>query len=835
MTQCPAYAKFSAYAKLLAVNVDSKRSPPCSERTFSDIVYAFRLMASRPGFTIVVILTLAIGIGATTAMFGTINAALLSSLPFDEPDRLVMGRATFDGNVNPWVSGYDYYDYRDQSQSFETFSAFMFGGRVTVLGGTEPERVESAFATWDLFPTLRTKPAAGRLFTAEEGVESGPDVVMITYGYWQRRFGGSSDAVGSTLTLNGSPYTVVGVLPANFHFLVDADIWRLTYRDGPGATARRWHNLLLVGRLKSGVTVDQAQAEVDTISRQLQEQYPDTNESKALAVTNLQEAMVENVRPSLLMLMAAVSLVLLLACGNVAGLLLARGQTRLTEIAIRSAMGASRRRLVRQLLTESTLMALVAGLAGIAVAIGFQGLLIRLLPVGRLGITQPALDGSMLLFALGVSIATGIVFGVVPALQGTKVDSAQQLKSGTRATWARGSSLLRNGLVVLQVAISVMLLIGAGLLIRSLTLQMKVDLGFNPTNVLTAGIRLPDNDYPDPERRITFFNSLTEEVEALPGVVSVSFVNRIPILQRGGNIYLFPMDHAPEEGQSSQSSMSRSADFRYVTPGYLKTMGMPLLAGRDIAKTDSEGSPRVMIISESLGELFFPDQNPLGQKLQVDMGELVTHEIVGVVADARLSGIRGQPFHAMYMSYYQVPRSSMQIAVRTRADPAALTGAIREVLRTKDPNIPLAEPATMASILDDALSDYRIVTSSLGLFSAIALLLALVGLYGVLAYYVSQRYHEIGVRMALGASARQVANMILTRGMGLVLLGLIAGVGASIWATKFIQQQLYGVGSTDPLTFFVTALGFGLVALFACLVPAWRATRVDPVTTLQAE
>jgi putative ABC transport system permease protein len=392
--------------------------------------------------------------------------------------------------------------------------------------------------------------------------------------------------------------------------------------------------------------------------------------------------------------------------------------------------------------------------------------------------------------------------------------------------------MLRNGLVVLQVAISITLLIGAGLLIRSLALQMQVDLGFNPTNVLTAGIRLPDNDYPDPENRIAFFDSLSEEVEALPGVESVSFVNRLPIIHGGGNIYLYTMDQSPED---SQSDMRRSADFRYVLPGYFKTMGMPLLAGRDIARTDTEGSPRVMVVSESLAELFFKDQNPLGQKLQVDMGELVTHEIVGVVANARLRRITGQPFHAMYMSYYQVPRSGMCITVRVQNDPAALTGSVREVLRSKDRNIPLAEPASMAAILDDALSDYRIITSSLGLFSVIALLLALVGLYGVLAYYVSQRYHEIGVRMALGASARQVAKMILSRGMGLVLLGLIAGVAASLWATRFIQQQLYGVESYDPATFVVTALGFGFVALFACLVPAWRATRVDPVTTLQAE
>ena len=800
--------------------------------THADAVFAIRMMASRPGFAAVVILTLAVGIGATTATFGTIYAALLSSLPFDEPDRLIMGRATFGGNVNPWVSGYDYYDYRDQSHSFESLSAFMFGGRVTILGGAEPELIDTAYATWDLFHTLRVKPAAGRLFTADEGVEGGPNVIMVSHAYWQRRLGGASDAVGSGLIVDGSPNTVVGVLPAGFHFLSDADIWRLTYRDGPGATARRWHNLLLVGRLNPGISVRQAQAEVDAISHRLQELHPDTNDRKALAVTDLHEALVENVRPSLLLLMATVSLVLLLACGNVAGLLLARGQGRLTEIAIRSAMGASRWRLVRQLLTESTLMAMMAGLAGVVLAFVFQGLLIRLLPVGQLGITQPAIHAPVLFFALGISIATGILFGVVPALQGTIINLSQQLKTGTRATWVRGSSMLRNGLVVLQVAISVMLLIGAGLLIQSLALQMHVNLGFDPANVLTAGVRLPDSDYPNPEMRIVFFDSLVEEVGALPGVASVGLVNRLPISQGGGNIYLYAEDQGPED---VQSSMNRSADFRYVVPGYLETMGIPLLAGRDISKTDSDGSPRVMIISESLAELFFPGQNPLGERLLVDMGELTAHEVVGVVGNARLRSITNDPFHAMYMSYYQIAENGMQLAVRAQGDPAALVGPIREILRAKDPNIPLAEPATMVSIIDNALSDFRVITSSLGLLSVIALLLALVGLYGVLSYYVSQHYHEIGVRMVLGANARQVANLVLTRGMALVGVGLVVGLAASYWATNLIQRLLFGVGSTDPITFFVTALGFGLIALMACLVPAWRATRADPVLTLQAE
>ncbi len=801
--------------------------------TLSDAFYAFRMMAGRPGFTAVVVLTLAVGIGATTAMFGTINATLLSRLPYDEPDRLIMGRATFDGNINPWVSGYDYYDYRDRCESFESLSAFMYGGRATVLGGSEPERVPVGFVTWDLFHTLRVSPAAGRLFAEEEGVEGGPNVIMVSYGYWQRRFGGSPDAAGSALVLDGTPYTVVGVMPAGFHFMDDMDVWRLTYYNGPGAGARRWHNFLLVGRLKPGITVDQARAEVDAVSRHLQEQYPVTNEGKALAVTALHDALVENVRTSLLMLMAAVSLVLLLACGNVAGLLLARGQTRLKEIAIRSAMGASRRRLVRQLLTESTLLALIAGVAGVVLAIAFQSLLIRLLPMGALGITRPAIDAPVLLFALSVSIATGIVFGVVPALQGTLIAPSEQLRAGTRATSVRGTSVLRSGLIVLQVAISTVLLIGAGLLIRSLTQQMNIDLGFNPQNVLTAGLRTPNNDYPEPEQRVAFFTSLVEEVEALPGVVSVGIVNRIPILHQGGNIYVY---HADRPVEDQETSMGRSADFRCVLPGYFKTMGMPLLAGRDIAETDAAGAPPVMIISESMVDLYFPGENPLGKRLIVDMlGEMVTHEVVGVVANARLHRLTRQPFHAMYMSYKQVAWDRMNLMVRTEDDPVALIGPVREILRAKDRNIPLAEPASMVSILDDALSDYRIITSSLGLFSSIALLLALVGLYGALAYYVSQRYHEIGVRMALGASRQQVAKIVLSRGMGMVAAGLVLGVAGSYWATRLIQQLLFGVEPTDPTTFVFAALAFGLVALLACLLPAWRATQIDPVMVLQAE
>ncbi len=795
---------------------------------FADTVSTFRMMVSRPGFTVAVILTLAVGIGATTAMFGTLHAALLCSLPFDEPDRLVLGRRTADGELKPMVSGYDYYDYRDQSQSFESLAAFLpWRSRFTVLGGAEPERILCGFVTWDLFHTLRVSPALGRPFTADEGVEGGPNVVLISDSYWHRRFGGSSEAVGSILQMDGSPFTVLGVMPAGFHFYHDYDVWRLTYYNGMGADARRWHNLFVVGRLKPGTTLEEAQSEVDVISRRLEQRYPDTNEGKGLLLTELHDAMVEDLSTTMAMLMAAVSLLLLLSCGNVAALLLARGQNRLKEIAIRTAMGASRRRLVRQLLTESTLTALLAGVAGVVFAIAFQGLLIRLLPMGQLGITRLDINLPVLLFAFGVSIATGIVFGVVPALQGTIIEPSCELRAGTRASSARSASAARSGFIVLQVAIATVLLIGAGLLVRSLSLQMKVELGFNPTHLYTAELSLPEDAYPEPDQRIAFFTSMVEEVEALPGVVSVGLINRLPIRDVSGSVYV----HRDQNSEESKEL----ALLRCALPGYLKTMGIPLLAGRDISETDAEGAPRVMIVSESMAEHYFPDQNPLGKKLLVDMGEMVAHEIIGIAGDARLNRITSGPNHTMYMSYFQNPREVMRIAVRTAADTSSVARPIQEILRTKDANLLLAEPVTMASVLDDALSDFRITTSALGLFSSIALLLALVGLYGVLAYNVSQRYHEIGVRMALGAGRRHVAMMILSRGMGMVAAGLVFGMVAAYWTTQLIQGLLFRVAPNDPTTFILAALSFGATAVMACLLPAWRATRVDPVTVIQSE
>ena len=567
---------------------------------------ALRSLLKEPAFALTVVAMLGVAIGASTAIFSLIDRALLRALPFEEPDRLVLGRATFGRQINPAVSGYDYYDYREQSGAVEGLAAM--GGSAsaaTVVVEGQPDRVQRMFVSWDLFETLRVSPVVGRLFAAEDGAAGHDDVAIISYAYWQRGFAGSPDAVSRVVVVDGTPRTIVGVMPATFRFVFDADVWLLTYRDGPLATARRFHNLLLVGRLAPGVSLTQAQSEMDVISQRLAQQYPDTNRNKALRLTPLHEALVEGVRSNLWMLMGAVTLVLLMACANVAGLLLARGQRRLTEVAVRSALGGSRATIVAQFLAESLLLAVLSGAAGLALAVLLQDLAIKLVPVNRLGIASTRLDLTVPGFVTALSIVTGLVFGMLPALRGTVVDLSNQLKAGGRTTEGPSGTRLRSGLVVVQVALGVVLLIGAALLIRSLARQMTVDLGFQTANVLTAGVRVSELDYPDAAQRTAFFTSLVDAVKALPGVQAVGLTSHIPIKHSGGNQYV------RRPGEEAHSRMDRSADFRVVLPGYFEAMRMRLVAGRDLADTDDASRPRVMAISQSLARLMFGDENPL--------------------------------------------------------------------------------------------------------------------------------------------------------------------------------------------------------------------------------
>ncbi|NIN73070.1 MAG: FtsX-like permease family protein, partial [Gemmatimonadetes bacterium] len=803
--------------------VRERRVGAMTDTVFQDIRYAVRTLRKNAGFTVVAVLILAIGIGATTALFSTINTALLSGLPYRQPDRLVIGLKTMDGEMSGPVSRVDYFDYRQYSRSFEELAALTtFTMQFTVTGGRRPELVDAGFVTWNLFRTLGVNPIVGRHFLPEEEDPGGGGQILISYGFWQSHFGGDPGAVGSAIYFDGNPFPVVGVMPPGFRFMFDADLWALVDKDGPFDSERDSHSHWVVGRLRPGVTMEQAQADVDAISNSLAEQYPESNAGKALLLAELQSYMVRDVRLSLLLLMGTTVLVLLIACGNVAGLLLARGERRVSEIAMRSALGASRRRLLRQLVTESLILTAAAGFLGIAVAYLLQGVILQLLPVGELGMERPVIESTALVFTLLVSVATGLVVGVVPALRGTASDPAQQLRSATRASEDVKSSRLRSGLVVLQVALSVALLIGSGLLIRSFAQLSTVDLGFDPENLLTGQLQIQVSQYPTPEERNQFFTSLLEEIEALPGVVSATVINRLPIRSRWQDWSIWPAEQPPPSIQESFSAMAR-----WVPPGYFETMGIPLVSGRDIAATDVPGSPYVIVLSEGVVRALFQGADPIGR--MVNVADWRTFEVVGVVRDARINTLRREPDAAFYMSHAQMGPARAQIAIRTAGDPNALVGPIEDLLRRKDPNVLFANASTMTSVLDDEVADFRIVILSLVLFAAVALALTAIGLYGVLAYHVSQRLNEIGVRMAMGASNTDLLGMILRRGMLLAGFGLLLGVAGAYPGTLVLRQLLFETPPLDPAT-YVGAVGFlSLVAALACFLPAWRATQVDLV------
>jgi putative ABC transport system permease protein len=798
---------------------------------WQDIRYAIRSLARAPGFALAVILILALGIGANVAMFSVVNETMLRPLPYKDPQRLVMGRRIVERRIGPWVSGQDYYDYRDHSESFEALSASLgFPGTHTVAGGERPERLPGQQITVDLLPALGVRPALGREFRAEEGEPGGPDVVILSHGYWQRALGGADDVIGTTLTVDGSPRTVVGVMPPGFRYLLDVEIWLPLRPDSDWVTERRFHNCLVLGRLKPGVTLAEAQSELDTISAQLEMEHPETNKGKALLLTDLGDVLLSDVRPSLLVLMSSVGLVLLIACGNAASLLLARGSTRRRELAVRSAMGASRAQLVRQLLTESVVLSVLAGAVGTLLANDLQHLISRFLPTNWLGEPRVETSMEMLSFALLLSLITGTVAGIVPALRSSRTSLVEGLKTGRGMTDPKGARF-RSGLVVAQVALSVILLIGSGLLIRSLALLLSVDTGFNSGNLLTAEIRLPEGEYPEREQRIQLFSSLQERVRALPGVADVALISQLPFRDPGNDTYAYAADNPPTDPLSQQ----RSAYQRTVFPGYFKAMGIPLLAGRDIEEGDKRGSSLVLVISETMARLLFPGQDAVGRQVVVDVGQLVTCEVVGVVGDVRLDSLRNEPQMAMYFSYRQRPHFTMRIAVRTAGEPPSIAATFRNAVWELDKSLPIGALATLEEHIGRSLLRSRTTTILLSLFAGIALFLAAMGLYGVLAYYVSQRFHEIGVRVALGASPAQVMEQIFRRGAGLTIAGITIGLAGALLITRLIRQMLFGVQPTDPTTFILVSLVFSIVAFIACLVPALRALRVNPISALQAE
>ncbi|UCC49043.1 MAG: ABC transporter permease, partial [Gemmatimonadota bacterium] len=810
--------------------VREKRLGAGLDTLLQDIRYALRTLRKNAGFAVVAILILAIGIGATTALFSNIQTVLLRGIPFAEADRLVVGQKTIDGRSAGSVSRIDYFDYRELGQSFEELAALAsFTQEYTVTGGGRPELVEASYVTWNLFPTLGVNPVSGRHFLPEEEAQDGVPVVLVSYGLWQRRFGGSPDTVGNTIIIEGFPFTVVGVMPRGFRFLFDADLWFLVDRYGPFDGARDDHSHLVVGRLVSGVTIEEAQSEVDAISNSLAQQYPDSNAGKALRLTELHRHMVRDVRLTLLLLMATTALVLLIACGNVAGLLLARGERRQSEMAMRSALGASTRRLVRQLLTESVILTVVAGLSGIVIAYLLQDVLLRLLSIDELGIGRPMIDGRVLIFTLVLSVVTGLLVGVIPALRGAAAQPAQQLGSGSRVSSSLRSSRLRSGLVVLQVAVSVVLLVGSGLLIRSFAHLAGVDLGFESDNLLTGRIKISAAQYPTPEERAGFFTTLLDEVETMPGVVSAALVSRLPIVSPSQDWAVWPAEQPDPSLQESFSVL-----VRWVSPDYFRTIGIPLQSGRDISRSDLPSGPYVAVLSESTARTVFGNADPIGRLVHIGWKDR-EFQVVGIVVDARLNTLRGAPDAAAYMSAAQLGATRLQIAVRTSREPTLLAGAIESLLRRKDPDVVFAGPASMESALDDQLADFGIVIVSLTLFASVALLLTAIGLYGLLAYHVSQRGNEFGIRLAMGASNTNLLSMVFKTGLVLVGIGLLLGLVCAYPGTLLVRQLLFETPPLDPAT-YVGAVGFlGLVATLACFLPAWRATQVNPVEVLRRE
>jgi predicted permease len=799
-----------------------------------DIRYGLRMLVKNPGFTVVAVLTLALGIGANTAMFSIIHAALLKPLPFRDPGRLVFASATFGGAPNPMASAPDYFDYREQADGFEALSAILaWAPRTTVTGGIEPERAALTYISDDFFRTLGVEPAVGRSFTPEEGRPGAPDVVVVSTRLAQRRFGDPRKAVGASLAVDGRLCTVVGVMPASFRFLFDVDVW-VPMRRGQSiaGAARQFHNWLIVGRLKPGVSIKNAQRQVDVISKRLEQQYPASNTSKALRLDPLQAALVGPQVPRQLLLMAVVGLVLLIACANVAGLLLARGSARRLELAVRAALGASRGRIARQLLLESVTLALLAGVLGVALAFWLNRLLPLVTDLADPGSTPKGLDWTVLVFALALSVVAGVLFGVAPALRASSLHLVRDLAPGSRATSAKVGTSLRGALVVGQVAVSLVLLVGAGLLIRSLAHLATTNPGFEVQHLVTGEIQLLASQYPEPNQRVLFFDGLRDDFAVVPGVKAVGFISHLPIRDPGGNWPAWDTARPPADPAKQPLAYKR-----IVLPGYFDAVRIPLLSGRDFGKGDRENAPLTMIINELMARTLFAGRNPLGQRVSIDLGgpKAAIFEVVGVVGNARLNFVGDTAPMTMYLSYYQFPEATLRFAIRTDQVPGAIAQIVRRAVRARSPDIPVEKLVSMEDILGESLAPQQVTAVTLTAYALVALLLASIGLYGVLAYSVSQRTHEIGIRRTLGAERRDVFRLVVGQGMILTVMGLGIGIMGALGLTRFLSSMLYGVTPNDPLTFASMSLLLTGVALLACYIPARRAAKVDPMVALRYE
>jgi putative ABC transport system permease protein len=803
---------------------------------WQDLRFGARMLLKQPGFTLIAVVTLALGIGANTAIFTVVNAALLRALPYQAPERLVhLFETTPQKDYAQREFSYpDYQDYQ-RSQSFDGLAAYTGGGGI-LTGRGDPQRVFAPAASANFFAVLGVEPLLGRAFRARDDQPGAERVTVLTYSLWRRLFGGDKGVIGQTLTISNAPYTVVGVLPPSFQFaLRPADLW-LPYQPTQNQLTRRFmHGTNLIGRLRAGISLEQAQTEAGAITARIAEEHKDSHAGTRLLLTPLREQVTGAIKPVLLALLAAVGFVLLMVCANLASLLLARSLARQKDMALRAALGATRGRIIRQLLTEAGLLSLLGGLGGLLIARWGLNALIAALPQNQL-LAMPffatlRLDTSILLFALALATLTGFAFGLAPALEASRLDLQEALKEGGHSTGGVARRRLRGALVVTEIALAVVLLAGAGLMMKSLLRLMRVNIGFDPANVLTMTVVLPTSKYTEAQRDIAYFQQLRESLAILPGIKGVGTVDILPL--QPGNTTRFTVEGEPIPPPGQETN----ANYRVVSADYFSTLGVPLSQGRAFAESDQANAKQVGIINKSLADKLLGGRDPVGRQLKFPGFPNAKMEIVGVVGDVKVTQLDQATRPALYVPFTQNASIFANLVVRANGDAASLANAVRERCRALEPDVAIFNVQTMETLMAQTPAAFtrRFSAWLIGVFAIVALLLAAIGVYGVVSYAVSQQTREIGLRMALGAQPRDILRMALRQGLSLALVGMALGAVAALALTRWLNSLLYDVSARDPLTFALVIGALALVALAACWLPARRATKVDPLVALRQE
>jgi predicted permease len=796
-----------------------------------DMRYGLRMLLRKPGFTMIVILTLALGIGATTAIFTVVDALLLRPLPFPDADRLVFLREVNTAGGTMAVAEPNFADLETLSKSFAELG-YAAGGNLVVTGGSEPVRAQVSYASARFFDVLGVQPFAGRTFLPEETKYGGPAVVLISYGFWQRMLGGRDDFSAVRLNVDGVSCAIIGVMPPGFGYPSETEVW-ITRSVDPPNTSRTAHNLPVIGRLRPGVTLEQAQVEVSLIGKQLRQTYGEKIDAVSFALIPLQQYLTRNVREGLILLLGAVGMLLLVACANVSNLLLAQFTARQREFTVRAALGASRWRMARQLIVENLLLTLPAAGLGALLASDGVKLLLMLDEGGLPRINVVTVDGRVLLFACILAMLIAVALGLLPALRFANADLQSGLKEAGRGQSADAiSQRLRGALVITQIALTLVLLTGAGLLGRSFVSLLQTDPGFKAESAVAMTLSLPSTVTPDEDERLRqFYVQLLERLGQLPGVKAVGGINVLPLADRGSNGTFLIDDNLAHRGY---------AEYRIASAGYFAAMGIPLVGGRFFDGRDTVNSPHVAVISRSLAQRYWPNEDPLGKRIQfgnMDTDKRLLH-VVGVVGDVRDSGLETGAKPTVYAYSLQRPQwwqvSRLSIVVRAQTYPEGLIPAMRAAVQSLRSDVPLRF-RTLEQVFSSSLGQHRLRLVLLGIFAAVALLIAAIGIYGVISYVVTQRTHEIGIRLALGARNRDVLKLVLGQGMKLALIGVMLGLAGAFALTRLIKSLLFGVSATDPLTFGLIALLLSCVALLACCLPARRATKVDPIIALRCE